>query len=470
VTQFHQIKIYFMKRVFLFVLSCIGLTTLYSQEVVKERYTVSGGLLGAANFSQFRIPEGNGNTVNYGFRPGFAAGAYLNFPVGSGFSVEPQVLYSSQGYRIKNTSATSPLLIDDGKMKFLSVPLLLKFHAGDAIAITAGPQMDFLVSVEDKSASAAQESDFNQATFSVFGGLEVFPRGRVTIFGRYVHGLSSQDERTGETPTGIVYKNQNIQAGLKFRLFGGKKTESTYQATTVVAPLDSDGDGITDDVDKCPNQAGIAKYQGCPIPDTDNDGINDELDKCPNEAGTAKYDGCPIPDSDKDGINDEEDKCPNQAGIAKYQGCPVPDRDNDGVNDEEDKCPDTPGTAKNNGCPEIPAEVSKLFSTSASTVSFSTNSSKVSGTANASLNQIVKALNDNADIKVKLEGHSDNAEKNAQEVSEARAAAVKAYLISKGISEDRITVEGFGSETPISDNGTAAGRTKNRRVEIKVVN
>ena len=457
-----------MKRVLLFVFSCITLTTIYSQEaVMKERYTVAGGLLGAANFSQFRIPEGNGNTVNYGFRPGFAAGAWLNLPIAKGFSVEPQVMYSSQGYRISNTSATSPLLINDGKIKYLSVPLFLKFHAGDAVAITAGPQMDFIVSVEDKSASAAQESDFNQATFSVFGGLEIFPRGRVTIFGRYVHGLSSLDERTNQPHSGIVYKNQNIQAGLKFKLFGGKKIESTYKAADVV-PLDTDGDGITDDVDKCPTQAGLAKYQGCPVPDSDNDGINDEMDKCPNQAGIAKYDGCPIPDSDKDGINDEEDKCPNQAGTAKYQGCPVPDRDNDGVNDELDKCPDTPGTANNNGCPEMPADVSKLFSSSAATVSFTTNSGKLSTSSNASLNQIVKALKDNPELKVKLEGHADNAEKNAEEVSETRAAAVKAYLVSKGISEDRIEVEGFGSTMPISDNGTATGRTRNRRVEIKV--
>jgi len=84
------------------------------------------------------------------------------------------------------------------------------------------------------------------------------------------------------------------------------------------------------------------------------------------------------------------------------------------------------------------------------------------------LSQIVRSLKDHPDVKVKLEGHADNAEKNAQEISEARAAALKDYLVSKGISADRISVEGFGSSTPIADNGTAAGRNKNRRVEIKV--
>ena len=453
-----------MKQVFLFVLSCIVVTTIYSQDVVKERYTVSGGLLGAANFSQFRIPEGNGNTVDYGFRPGWAAGAWLNFPVANAFSIEPQILYSSQNYRLRKTSATSPLLMNDGRIKFVSVPLFLKFQASDMFAITAGPQLDFIAKVEDNSPSAAVKSDFNKTTFSLFGGIEVFPHGRVTIFGRYVHGLSSMDERIGETPTGVVYKNQNIQAGLKFKLFG-KKVTSTYKATETL-PVDSDGDGITDDQDKCPNTPGLAKYNGCPVPDSDNDGINDELDKCPNTPGLAKYNGCPIPDSDNDGINDEEDKCPNTPGLAKYNGCPAPDRDNDGIVDDEDKCPDIAGTAQNNGCPDVPADVNKLFASSASNVSFTTNSSRVS--SNASLAQIVKSLKDHPEVKVKLEGHADNAEKNSQEVSEARAAAVKAYLVSKGIDEDRITVEGYGSTMPVADNTTTAGRMKNRRVEIKV--
>jgi len=440
------------------------ITAVYSQENVKTIYTASGGVLGAANFSQFRIPDGAGYTVNYGFRPGWAAGAWLNLPIANAFSLEPQVLFSVQNYRLHETSATSPLLMNDGQIKFISVPLFLKFHAGNAIAITAGPQLDFITKVEDESPSAAVKQDFNKTTFSLFGGLEIFPHGRVTIFGRYVHGLSSLDERTGETPAGIVYKNQNIQAGLKLKLFGKKKTES-YQATSVVL-LDTDGDGITDDQDKCPNQAGLAKYNGCPVPDSDGDGVNDEMDKCPNQAGLAKYNGCPIPDTDNDGINDEEDKCPNQAGLAKYNGCPAPDRDNDGVNDDEDKCPDVAGTTANQGCPDMPADVNKLFASSASTVSFTTNSSRVASTG--SLSQVVRSLNDHPEVKVKLEGHADNAEKNAQEISEARAAALKNYLVSKGISADRITVEGFGSTMPIADNGTAAGRTKNRRVEIKV--
>jgi len=234
---------------------------------------------------------------------------------------------------------------------------------------------------------------------------------------------------------------------------------------------DTDGDGINDEEDSCVNVAGTLKYHGCPIPDTDGDGINDEQDKCPTVKGIAKYQGCPIPDRDKDGVNDEEDKCPDQPGPASRNGCPVTDRDNDGVNDDEDRCPDVPGTAANHGCPDVPANVSKTIATAAQNIQFMTGTAKLSTKSNASLNRVVAILNENPSVKLSIEGHTDNAGDDAknQQLSDDRAAAVKAYFVSKGISEDRITSEGFGETRPIAENTTAAGRAKNRRVEIKVV-
>ena len=458
-------KNYFMKKAFLFVLSLCMLGMAYSQST--ERYTVSGGILGAINASEFKAKGTNPTGVDYNFEAGWSLGGWLNFPLGTRFSLEPQVMYSSYGYHANTSTA---LLLNDGKIKYISVPMILKLHAGEKLAITAGPQVDFFTSFEDEDHSTARtEDNFKQTSWSIFGGLELFPRGRVTIFGRYIHGISDMDV-TGTFGENLNYRNQAIQAGLKLRLFGGAKP---YLATTTPlppAPVDTDGDGITDDVDKCPNEKGTAKYNGCPIPDSDKDGINDEEDKCPSEAGTAKYNGCPVPDSDKDGINDELDKCPNEAGPASNNGCPEDkDRDDDGIDDEKDKCPDVPGVAANNGCPDLPADVSKLLSASNQSMIFTTNSAKLSTAANTSLNKVVTALKEHPEMKVKLEGHADNMEKEAETMSEQRATAVKNYLISKGISADRITVEGFGNTSPMSDNGTSAGRAKNRRVEIKIV-
>src|SRR6185503_540331 len=119
------------------------------------------------------------------------------------------------------------------------------------------PQIDWSSSFEDNNNVAAEE-DFKKTSFSVFGGIELFPRGRVTVFGRYIFGLSNMDNSDTHGDA-VKYKNQNIQAGLKFRLFG-KKVEA-----------DSDGDGVIDKDDKCPNEIGLARYNGCPIPDTDKD-------------------------------------------------------------------------------------------------------------------------------------------------------------------------------------------------------
>ena len=233
---------------------------------------------------------------------------------------------------------------------------------------------------------------------------------------------------------------------------------------------DTDGDGILDSKDKCPTVAGVAKYDGCPVPDTDGDGINDDNDKCPTVKGLAKYDGCPIPDTDKDGINDEEDKCPTVAGVARYQGCPVPDTDKDGINDEEDKCPTVPGVRENNGCPAIKEEVVKKVTASAKNVFFVTGSAKLQTKSFKALDQVVAILNEDAALKLDIEGHTDNTgtDKINVPLSQNRAKAVHDYLVGKGIDAARLSSEGFGSSKPVADNKTAAGRTLNRRVEMKL--
>jgi outer membrane protein OmpA-like peptidoglycan-associated protein len=189
-------------------------------------------------------------------------------------------------------------------------------------------------------------------------------------------------------------------------------------------------------------------------------------------AGIAKYQGCPVPDTDGDGINDEEDKCPDVAGVARYQGCPISDTDKDGVNDEEDKCPNEAGSSSNFGCPEIKQEIIEKVNLAAKNIFFATGSAKLLAKSYASLNNVVKILTDNPTYKVDVEGHTDitgTAEKN-QVLSENRAASVKAYLVSKGVDESRISSAGFGIDKPIADNKTAAGRAKNRRVEMKLRN
>ncbi len=111
---------------------------------------------------------------------------------------------------------------------------------------------------------------------------------------------------------------------------------------------DTDGDGIPDRNDACPEEYGRPLTAGCP--DGDEDGIPDSEDKCKYLKGPAQWKGCP--DSDGDGIPDHEDRCPKEPGYLTDGGCPPPDRDGDSVTDRADKCPDAYGLARFQGCPD----------------------------------------------------------------------------------------------------------------------
>ncbi len=296
---------------------------------------------------------------------------------------------------------------------------------------------------------------------------------------------------------GIVHKKSNFhlgfQGGLSF-LLGGKRdgdhdrdgvknsldqcpdtpAGDRVDAKGCTVPKDADGDGVLDAADKCPNTpAGTAvDATGCPK-DSDGDGVLDAADKCPNTpAGTAvDASGCPR-DSDKDGVIDTLDKCPNTpAGTAvDATGCPS-DSDHDGVLDAADKCPNTPAgtTVDAVGCPA-------LFGTGASLVlqgvNFQTGKAVLLPESQTILDRVAESLNNNPTVTVEVGGHTDNTGRKATNLrlSQARASAVRDYLISKGVDGGRITAKGYGPDQPVADNATAAGRAANRRVELSKTN
>ena len=140
----------------------------------------------------------------------------------------------------------------------------------------------------------------------------------------------------------------NFHHGLGFVYLFGKK-DTTMMDKKMDDPLDSDGDGLADYVDLCPQSPGPIDLNGCP--DADGDMVADFEDECPQQAGTKEMKGCP--DTDGDGISDKDDECPNMAGMASNNGCPDGDTDNDGVPNAIDNCPNIPGTADNRGCPSV---------------------------------------------------------------------------------------------------------------------
>lgn len=281
------------------------------------------------------------------------------------------------------------------------------------------------------------------------------------------HLFATTQYRIPVTKTTAEYHFFN-QIGLAGRI--GNKKVPELKPLPPAPPVDTDKDGIIDSLDKCPTVPGIEKYQGCPVPDTDKDGINDDEDKCPTVAGLARYQGCPVPDTDKDGINDEEDKCPTQAGPISNHGCPLVDSDGDGIADPDDKCPNLFGTIENQGCPEIKADVVKKMDYAASNIYFATGKYTLLSKSFKGLDDVVKIMKETPDLKLVIDGHTDNvgADATNQKLSENRAGAVKAYLVKKGVDASRLTSTGYGETQPIADNKTAAGRQKNRRVELKL--
>jgi OmpA-OmpF porin, OOP family len=252
-------------------------------------------------------------------------------------------------------------------------------------------------------------------------------------------------------------------------MIGKKKPARNIPAQPLpVIPIeqDRDNDGIVDTADACPDIPGMGKFKGCP--DTDNDDIPDFEDKCPRQKGIARYQGCPIPDTDGDGINDEEDKCVPVPGVPRYQGCPVPDRDQDGVNDETDKCPDVKGTVTNFGCPEIKEAVRAQVTLAAKNIHFATGSYTILKSSNNALNEVAKLMKEDMNLRLNIEGHTDNTGTKAknQVLSEQRAKAVNDYLIKNGIDAARLKFAGFGQDRPVAENNTASSRSKNRRVEL----
>ena len=230
---------------------------------------------------------------------------------------------------------------------------------------------------------------------------------------------------------------------------------------------DTDGDGIIDKKDACPEVAGLAAYDGCP--DSDSDGIIDSKDDCPNTPGLADFNGCP--DSDGDGIPDKNDNCPDEAGPEDNGGCPIRDRDGDGIPDAEDQCPDKPGIAEQNGCPKIVQEEIVDINKKLSAVFFDFGKASIKPTSLPVLGEVATFILAHPTYDFWVKGYTDSIGSTSvnQKLSQRRAEAVVKYLTGQGVPAGQLKARGFGEKNPIASNKTKSGRAKNRRVEVAVI-
>lgn len=247
--------------------------------------------------------------------------------------------------------------------------------------------------------------------------------------------------------------------------------------TSPLHAKDSDGDGVADVHDKCPDtpKGAIVDEHGCPK-DTDGDGVFDGIDQCPDTQNGCIVDaqGCPK-DSDGDGVCDGIDTCPNtpKGAWVDATGCPK-DSDGDGVYDGLDQCPNTPAgtTVDANGCPPPPpppapaVEEGKYLEP----IYFDFNKFAVRAVDVPVMKRNLDYIKSNPDKMIVIHGNTDwiGTDEYNQKLSDRRAKVAYDWLIKNGIPASRLTMVGDGETKPAADNSTQEGRDKNRRDEFEV--
>lgn len=211
--------------------------------------------------------------------------------------------------------------------------------------------------------------------------------------------------------------------------------------------------------------------------DSDGDGVPDSLDACPNTPYGTTVDarGCPIVaaplvgDSDGDGVPDNLDRCPGTPpGMSvDVNGCPI-DEDGDGVPNHLDKCPRTPPGFKVDATGCVVEEQTVIVLKS---VHFAFDSAELTREARVLLDRVVEGLRNQPSLRLAIAGHTDSLGTEAynQSLSLRRAESVRRFLLEVGIDSSRLLTEGFGELRPIADNESEEGRATNRRVEFRVL-
>ncbi len=400
-----------------------------------------------------------------------------------------------------------------GDSGLLVDPRVLADWRKDKIAVGASLGYRF----RQKAAKLANLYVNDELTWSLGGDYQIQPKklsAGLALYGRL--GLTSPDADPMEMGTiehGLGAEEFPIEALASARYFVTDKIALDFGAGTALtsgygaapfrvlagvqwvnrkeAPLvvDTDGDGITDDDDKCPREKedvdGFEDLDGCPERDNDGDGIADASDKCPMDAedldGFEDEDGCPDSDNDGDGVADANDKCPTEMedmdGFQDDDGCPDADNDGDGIADANDKCPTEAETMNGfedeDGCPDERPSI--VVTTTAIEITdkifFDLNKARIKSVSFPTLDAVADVLKDNAGLRVRVEGHTDDqgeARLNAK-LSDQRAAAVKKYLVKKGVDASRLESKGYGFSRPLVPGSDEAARSQNRRVEFVII-
>ena len=337
------------------------------------------------------------------------------------------------------------------------------------------PRFDFeYVKIKDEQVSFANGEATDESTSLIKGSINGVYEFQSTISSFYPYILAGvgyenvTDERDLKNLTikegkfdshpfmqagfGLAYKIPNNNLVLRaeaklFQIIGGDKEEENEVITVL-------GIGIP---------FGAVPTPKLVISDSDGDGVMDELDKCPDTPKGVAVDGsgCPLPEPKAPQIIKEtipmsfdNNECP-----VKIDG---PDRDRDGVEDDLDQCPNTPCdfTVDSKGCP-VKANLR---------IHFETDKARITEHSQALVEKFADFLVTNRGSLVHIVGHTDwrGSDNYNMILSKKRSRSVRDALIELGVSASRLSTEGKGESEPMASNKTVEGMALNRRIEVKL--
>lgn len=197
--------------------------------------------------------------------------------------------------------------------------------------------------------------------------------------------------------------------------------------------------------------------------DADRDGVLDTVDQCPGTPAGESVNsiGCPRPMIDSAAmLRAREDSA--RAALAREDSLRRA-REDSARAAQEAAAAAAAAQARRDSA--VPAAGRTLVLRG---VTFATGTATLTDSAQAVLDRVAAALKEFSDVRVEVGGHTDNTGSASvnRRLSQQRADAVRAYLVSQGVEESRLVARGYGPSKPVTSNATAEGRAQNRRVEL----
>ncbi len=352
---------------------------------------------------------------------------------------------------------------NDGGIKLKNGTFGIQFQMNN---YTVKPRFDFeYVRVTDKDTliSGLKADEVNSlikgsinGVYEFYNNTNFFPYGLVGLGYEHVtdetQGFESHPFIQGGLGAGYRFRDNNFVLRFEAKLLqilGGDTVQGKSEDNEVITTLSF----------AVPFGKILHEKPAIDLTDSDGDGVMDRFDKCPNTPKGTRVDGsgCPLPETKTEIIKETITSLSGEECPVKIDG---PDRDRDGVPDDIDQCPNTPCdfSVDDKGCP-VKANLM---------IHFATDKATITPESRKLVKRFAEFLIKNKGSLVHIIGHTDwrGSDQYNMALSKRRAKAVRDLLVEYGVSASRLSTEGRGEREPIASNRTAEGMALNRRTEV----